>query len=238
MKKCGAGFASDLKSCRCAAHSTYSLFTFTYYFFFQKPGPSGPGFFSLSKNCRPHVFAQDFKGLCRGGRLVRPRNAAVFSETYGESECTCTFGCRGRCPHRPGRMHRFYGKLRRIRNFQTGRCGHRPLQSSRKMLFEFAEELSLFAAVCCGRTESSAPTKLSYIDRDRTFLTRCKSPGRLARAFCYVGASGRAGCGSSGAEGPSSEGTVSAGSSSAGGCGSSTGGSSSGTGAGQAGVWG
>ena len=25
-------------------------------------------------------------------------------------------------------MHRFYGYLRRIRNFPTGRCGHRPLQ--------------------------------------------------------------------------------------------------------------
>ena len=25
-------------------------------------------------------------------------------------------------------MHRFYGNLRQIRNFSTGRCGHRPLQ--------------------------------------------------------------------------------------------------------------
>ena len=31
------------------------------------------------------------------------------------------------CP--PGRLHCFYGNLRRIRNFQAGRCRHRPLQS-------------------------------------------------------------------------------------------------------------
>ena len=37
---------------------------------------------------------------------------------------------RGRCPHRPGRTHRFCGNLRRIRNFPAGRCGHRPLQTS------------------------------------------------------------------------------------------------------------
>ena len=41
----------------------------------------------------------------------------------------CPFRCRGRCLHRPGRLHRFYGNLRRIRNFQAGRCRHRPLQS-------------------------------------------------------------------------------------------------------------
>ena len=52
---------------------------------------------------------------------------------FGESAGTCAFGCRGRCPHRPGRRHRFYGNLRRIRNFPTGRCRHRPLQSNRKM---------------------------------------------------------------------------------------------------------
>ena len=28
---------------------------------------------------------------------------------------------RGRCPHRPGRMHCFYGSLRQIRNFPLGR---------------------------------------------------------------------------------------------------------------------
>lgn len=32
--------------------------------------------------------------------------------------------------HRPGRMHRFYGILRQICNFPTGRCGHRPLQTN------------------------------------------------------------------------------------------------------------
>ena len=36
--------------------------------------------------------------------------------------------CRGRCPHRPGGMHRFYENLRRIRNFPMGRQSRRPLQ--------------------------------------------------------------------------------------------------------------
>ena len=36
------------------------------------------------------------------------------------------------CP--PGRLHRFYGNLRRIRNFPAGRCGHRPLQRNREPL--------------------------------------------------------------------------------------------------------
>jgi len=42
----------------------------------------------------------------------------------------CAAPCRGRCLHRPGRMHQFYGNLRRIRGCPTGRCGHRPLQSN------------------------------------------------------------------------------------------------------------
>ena len=37
---------------------------------------------------------------------------------------------RGRCPHRPGSLHGFYGNLRRIRSCPMGRCGHRPLQSA------------------------------------------------------------------------------------------------------------
>ena len=35
---------------------------------------------------------------------------------------------RGRCPHRPGKTHRFYGNLPQIRNCPMGRCGHRPLR--------------------------------------------------------------------------------------------------------------
>ena len=44
------------------------------------------------------------------------------------SALSILFRCRGGrlCP--PGRMHRFYGNLRRIRNFPMGRCGHRPLR--------------------------------------------------------------------------------------------------------------
>ena len=58
--------------------------------------------------------------------------AVLFPETQGESVCASQHVCRGRCPHRPGRAHRFYENLRRIRNCLTGRCGHRPLQSKRK----------------------------------------------------------------------------------------------------------
>ena len=44
------------------------------------------------------------------------------------SSRSCPPVCRGRCPHRPGRMHRFYGNLRRICNFSMGRQSCRPLQ--------------------------------------------------------------------------------------------------------------
>lgn len=40
---------------------------------------------------------------------------------------TFRFVCRGRCQHRPGRPDCFFGNLRRIRSFPTGRCRHRPL---------------------------------------------------------------------------------------------------------------
>ena len=33
--------------------------------------------------------------------------------------------------HRPGRMHRFYGNLRRIHSCPTGQCVHRPLHPKR-----------------------------------------------------------------------------------------------------------
>ena len=59
--------------------------------------------------------------------------------------------CRGRCPHRPGRMHRFYGNLRRIRNFWAGRCGHRPL----RLYWKTAQKTKLqtWFAVWKGRNE-------------------------------------------------------------------------------------
>ena len=64
----------------------------------------------------------------RGGALLRPAGYTELSKIFGESVCTYPRGRRGRCPHRPGRMHRFYGNLRRICNFSMGRQSCRPLQ--------------------------------------------------------------------------------------------------------------
>ena len=64
----------------------------------------------------------------RGGALLRPAGYTELSKIFGESVCTYPLGHRGRCPHRPGRMHRFYGNLRRICNFSMGRQSRRPLQ--------------------------------------------------------------------------------------------------------------
>ena len=64
----------------------------------------------------------------RGGTLLRPAGYTELSKIFGESVCTYPLGRRGRCPHRPGRMHRFYGNLRRICNFSMGRQSRRPLQ--------------------------------------------------------------------------------------------------------------
>ena len=64
----------------------------------------------------------------RGGALLRPTGYTELSKIFGESVCTYPLGRRGRCPHRPGRMHRFYGNLRRICTFSMGRQSRRPLQ--------------------------------------------------------------------------------------------------------------
>ena len=64
----------------------------------------------------------------RGGALLRPTGYTELSKIFGESVCTYPRGRRGRCPHRPGRMHRFYRNLRRICNFSMGRQSRRPLQ--------------------------------------------------------------------------------------------------------------
>ena len=60
--------------------------------------------------------------LCRMKKtLLFPPKRVKFEVTDGNR-----FRCRGRCPHRPGRMGRFYGTLRQSRGCLTGRCGHRP----------------------------------------------------------------------------------------------------------------
>ena len=80
----------------------------------------------------------------RGGALLRPAGYTELSKIFGESVCTYPLGRRGRCrsqpfatkdvglplagTHRSGRMHRFYGNLRRICNFSMGRQSRRPLQ--------------------------------------------------------------------------------------------------------------
>ena len=64
----------------------------------------------------------------RGGALLRLAGYTELWKIFGESVCTYPRGRRGRCPHRPGRMHRFYGNLRRICNFSMGRQSRRPLQ--------------------------------------------------------------------------------------------------------------
>ena len=63
-------------------------------------------------------------GLCS----ARQDTPNYLSKIFGESVCTYPRGRRGRCPHRPGRMHRFYRNLRRICNFSMGRQSRRPLQ--------------------------------------------------------------------------------------------------------------
>ena len=69
----------------------------------------------------------------RGGALLRPAGYTELSKIFGESVCTYPLGRRGRCRSqpfatKPGRMHRFYGNLRRICNFSMGRQSRRPLQ--------------------------------------------------------------------------------------------------------------
>ena len=64
----------------------------------------------------------------RGGALLRPAGYTELSKIFGESVCTYPLGRRGRCPHRPGRMHRFYRNLRRICNLSIGVKSRRPLQ--------------------------------------------------------------------------------------------------------------
>ena len=119
--------------------------------------------------------------------LSARQSAADFAKSCGTYACTARFGVgvdaghsrsRRRSvtdvglplagTHRPGRLHRFYGNLRRIRNFQAGRCRHRPLQSrsfqasTDKMLcfqgmFSFRRKRPSFLN-CCGTIENTGQT--------------------------------------------------------------------------------
>ena len=92
-------------------------------------------FFCLSKRKSGKKKASPGGDFSPGTPLKRPEKPKRFFWTFPakleavQNFRRCSYRrCRGRCPHRPGRMHRFYGNLRRIRNFPVGRCGHRPLQ--------------------------------------------------------------------------------------------------------------
>ena len=160
---------------------------------------SARGSFSFSTEKKQHE---------RGGGSAKPsrRGSAAgvcrFVQIFGEFVGTCACVCRGRCPHRPGRMHRFYENLRRIRNFPTGRCGHRPLQTSGKMLHEFADRLLRIVTACCPTSQAlraSSPSKGSpgtvqiaellqaSRERSRVYLKTPDAPGQ--RAFSRRAAS-------------------------------------------------
>ena len=77
----------------------------------------------------------------RGGRPCPPLKSYEFSEDFhkngifcGRTEASAPTVLwrifrkvrRGRCPHRPGKMRRFYRNLRRIRNFSWGDVGIAP----------------------------------------------------------------------------------------------------------------
>ena len=74
-------------------------------------------------------------------------------------------------------MHRFYGSLRRIRNFPTGRCRHRPLHSSRRLHLLFtifrAEQArqgeAYHHAVHKNPLSAKAVTEVTLMANDETF---------------------------------------------------------------------
>ena len=118
----------------------------------------------------------------RGGALLRPAGYTELSKIFGESVCTYPRGRRGRCPHRPGRMHRFYGNLRRICNFSMGRQSRRPLQQP------FALSVGADDSVCPRDVpilrESSANSQLPpYIQRGNCLRIRRKFSKEFT-AFC------------------------------------------------------
>ena len=142
--------------------------------------------------------------VCRGGDLLRPAECGCSIEILGEFGCICVFGCRGRCQHRPGRMHRFCGNLRRIRNFPTGRCGHRPLQdaaricgfpSGRASLLPTALGSGILAVILLHSPEFSLrehtlkPKRQIQVVRNRILpvdVQRRALPGRQNLVFCAV----------------------------------------------------
>ena len=118
----------------------------------------------------------------RGGALLRPAGYTELSKIFGESVCTYPLGRRGRCPHRPGRMHRFYGNLRRICNFSMGRQSRRPLQQP--FALSVGEDDSVRPRDVPILRESSANSQLPpYIQRGNCLRIRRKFSKEFT-AFC------------------------------------------------------
>ena len=118
----------------------------------------------------------------RGGALLRPAGYTELSKIFGESVCTYPRGRRGRCPHRPGRMHRFYGNLRRICNFSMGRQSRRPLQQP--FALSVGEDDSVRPRDVPILRESSANSQLPpYIQRGNCLRIRRKFSKEFT-AFC------------------------------------------------------
>ena len=118
----------------------------------------------------------------RGGALLRPAGYTELSKIFGESVCTYPRGRRGRCPHRPGRMHRFYGNLRRICTFSMGRQSRRPLQQP--FALSVGEDDSVRPRDVPILRESSANSQLPpYIQRGNCLRIRRKFSKEFT-AFC------------------------------------------------------
>ena len=65
--------------------------------------------------------------------LSARQSAADFAKSCGTYACTARFGVGVDAHIDPADCTVFYGNLRRIRNFQAGRCRHRPLQSTARI---------------------------------------------------------------------------------------------------------
>ena len=110
-----------------------------------------------------------FRNASLQSRDADPVGFLLPLQNASETRVLALTECVGADAHiGPRRMHRFYGNLRRIRNFQAGRCRHRPLQSrsfqasTDKMLcfqgmFSFRRKRPSFLN-CCGTIENTGQT--------------------------------------------------------------------------------
>ena len=130
---------------------------------------------SVKKLLRPR-FRAGFQGLCRGGRLCPPgRKQRFFVKKYGAYVCTARFGVGADAYIGPADCTVFtiiFGKFVTSQRADVGIGPYRVL--CEVSVIHRAEQIP-------------APTKQSYIDHDRTFLTRCeKRSVRLHGAFSVL----------------------------------------------------